>query len=111
MSRILINLFSDIFSSLDWIFFSMHMNLLRKQALAWHAGPRGDRTGSVVCSGGSGAVYLSPQAEFCPGSARLQRDWSQRGVLPSWRGYLIFVLRSFAWLMPLWDPRSAAGSV
>lgn len=50
--------------------------------------------------GGSGAVYLSQQTEFCPGSARLQRALSQRGVLPSWRGYLISVPPSLAWLMP-----------
>lgn len=113
--RILINLFSDIFSSLDWIFFFFFLCTHcppRKKVLVSHPGPRRDRPESAVCAGGgSGAVYLSQQAEFRPGSAGLQRDLSQRRVLPSWRRYLIFALHGFAGPMPPWDSLCAVGSV
>lgn len=110
--RFLINLFSDIFSSLDWIFFSMPTLPSKEESVG--IAPRSlkrSHRGSRVCWGRSGAVYLSQQTKFRPGSARLQRDLSQWRVLPSWRGYLIFVLHSFAWLMPPWDSLYAAGSV
>lgn len=112
MPRFLINLFSDIFSSLDWIFFSMPTLPSKEESVG--IAPRSlkrSHRGSRVCWGRSGAVYLSQQTKFRPGSARLQRDLSQWRVLPSWRGYLIFVLHSFAWLMPPWDSLCAAGSV
>lgn len=95
--RILINLFSDIFSSLDGIFFSCPHTALRGRE-RWHRTqvPRRDGAESVVCRGGSGAVYLSQQAESCPGSARLRRDLSQGRAVPSWHGSLSLVLHSLA---------------
>lgn len=103
-------MFSDIFSSLVWVFFSYAHTALRG-GKCWHHTqvPEEIRRSRSCVSSGSGAVCFSA-GPILPWLSRIAKGFEQWRVLPSWHGYLIAVLHSSAWQMPLWDWLCAAGS-
>lgn len=112
-ARILINLFSGIFSSLDWIFSSVHALPSKEQSVGVAAGPPKSllevQPRLCVLGGNGGRVVpLSPPGS---GPVGLRRPLRRCRAVPGWRGASLSAPHGSARPMLPWGLLGAGGAL
>lgn len=112
-ARILINLFSGIFSSLDWIFSSVHALPSKEQSVGVAAGPPKSllevQPRLCVLGGDGGRVVpLSPPGS---GPVGLRRPLRRCRAVPGWRGRSVSAPHGSARPMLPWGLLGAGGAL